>query len=109
MRQLVQRRFVVALSVLEGLERRHADMIGVQRVVGAIAAVLNVRAAIGEELLGNFDALQRRGATWVAPKLVAQIEYRAWSSDNILRHSAFKALREDKPAKNVSRPKLIAG
>lgn len=53
------------------------------------------------------DALQRRGVTFVEPKLVAQIEYRAWSSDNILRHAAFKALREDKPAKSVKRPNAI--
>lgn len=55
----------------------------------------------------KLDALQRRGVTWVAPKLVAQIEYRAWSSDNILRHAAFKALREDKPAAKVGRPKPV--
>ena len=56
----------------------------------------------------KLDALQRRGVVWVEPKLVAQIEYRAWSSDNILRHSAFKALREDKPAKKVGRPKAVS-
>lgn len=56
----------------------------------------------------KLDALQRRGVVWVVPKLVAQIEYRAWSSDNILRHSAFKALREDKPARKVGRPKAVS-
>ncbi len=54
----------------------------------------------------KLDALQRRGVMWVEPQLVAQIEYRAWSADNILRHAAFTGLREDKPAKSVSRPKL---
>lgn len=51
-------------------------------------------------------AIQTKGVTWVAPKLVAQIEYRAWSNDGILRHAAFKALRDDKPARQVSRPKV---
>lgn len=56
---------------------------------------------------GTLAALQRRGVTWVEPKLVAQIAYRAWSADNILRHAAFKALRADKPAKQVRRPKPV--
>ena len=50
------------------------------------------------------NALQRKDVKWVRPQLVAQIEYRAWSSDGLLRHSAFKALREDKPASKVARP-----
>jgi len=40
-------------------------------------------------------------AVWVEPELVADVEFRAWTSDGILRHASFQGLREDKPAAEV--------
>jgi bifunctional non-homologous end joining protein LigD len=33
---------------------------------------------------------------WLRPELVADVEYRALTGDGLLRHAAFKGLREDK-------------
>jgi bifunctional non-homologous end joining protein LigD len=52
------------------------------------------------------DAIQSKGVNWVKPHRVAQIEYRAWTSDGVLRHASFKALRDDKPARGIARPRL---
>jgi bifunctional non-homologous end joining protein LigD len=42
-----------------------------------------------------------RAANFVEPELVAEIEFRQWTHDRILRHSSYKGLRDDKPAKDV--------
>ena len=34
---------------------------------------------------------------WVEPKLVAEITYLTWTADNLLRHTVYVGLREDKP------------
>jgi ATP-dependent DNA ligase len=44
---------------------------------------------------------------WVEPKLVAEITYLTWTADNLLRHTVYVGLREDKPANQVRRE--IAG
>ncbi len=43
----------------------------------------------------------RRGAIWVRPQLVAEVEFTEWTPDGRLRHPSFKGLREDKPARSV--------
>jgi bifunctional non-homologous end joining protein LigD len=53
----------------------------------------------------------RRGAHWIKPKLVAEIAFTEFTSDGVLRHPSFIALREDKPASQVVRevPKHLEG
>jgi DNA ligase D-like protein (predicted ligase) len=40
---------------------------------------------------------------WVEPKLIAEITYLTWTADNLLRHTVYVGLREDKPAEQVRR------
>src|SRR6478672_6417171 len=45
----------------------------------------------------------RKGAHWIKPKLVAEINFAEFTEDGILRHPSFVGLREDKAARDVVR------
>jgi bifunctional non-homologous end joining protein LigD len=51
----------------------------------------------------RLETSQRRGMFWVKPELVAEIDSRGFTADQILRHPSFKGLREDKAAREVVR------
>ncbi len=44
-----------------------------------------------------------RGAHWVRPRLVAEVDFTEWTEDGRLRHPSFQGLRADKPARQVRR------
>jgi len=48
-------------------------------------------------------------ATWVTPKLVANVKFTEWTRDGVMRHPVFLGLRVDKDAKSVhsEKPKEV--
>jgi bifunctional non-homologous end joining protein LigD len=57
----------------------------------------------------KMPAEARRGAIWVRPTLVAQVNFATWTADNLVRQASFKGLREDKPAAEVRREEPKVG
>jgi bifunctional non-homologous end joining protein LigD len=56
------------------------------------------------------DAGGRRGARFVEPKLVAEVEFSNWTRDDLVRQAAFVGFREDKLASSIGRERsLYAG
>jgi bifunctional non-homologous end joining protein LigD len=49
------------------------------------------------------DAPRQRIATWVKPRLVAQVAFTEWTADNKLRHPSFLGLRDDKSPEETVR------
>jgi bifunctional non-homologous end joining protein LigD len=47
------------------------------------------------------EAKLPKGARFVEPELVAEVEFRELTSEGMVRHGSFKGLREDKPAGEV--------
>jgi bifunctional non-homologous end joining protein LigD len=41
---------------------------------------------------------------WVKPELVAEVTFLTWTEEGLLRHVVYQGLREDKPAREVTRP-----
>ena len=48
----------------------------------------------------------RRGVTWLKPKLVAEVAFAEFTADGSVRHASFIGLRSDKPASAVTPEKL---
>ncbi|QKK18672.1 non-homologous end-joining DNA ligase [Rhizobium indicum] len=99
--------------VIVGYEKSTAARAGIGRLllaarkgkklvyVGGVGTGFNERNAyeLREKLDGLITstpaaAVDRKGAIFVKPTLIAEIEYRAWTDDGKLRHASYKGLRE---------------
>jgi bifunctional non-homologous end joining protein LigD len=60
------------------------------------------KIATAKPKLGNaLPAGAEKGVRWAKPRLVCEVEYRGLSADRIIRQSAFKGLREDRPPEEI--------
>jgi bifunctional non-homologous end joining protein LigD len=78
----------------------------------ALREALDKVAAKKPQLANALPLGAEKGVVWVEPRLVAEIEFREWTADRMLRAASFKGLREDKSAEEVvleAAPKAAQG
>ncbi len=96
----------LAMGYYKGGKLHYVGRVGTGFSVST-ARMLHDRLSQDRQAKTAFDdalsAEARRGLVHVKPRLVADVEFQAWSADGNLRHAAFRGLREDKAAGDVMR------
>ena len=96
----------LVLGYYEDGKLRHAGRVGTgfsNAVARDLFKRLKGMRADASPFAERLPAEARRNVEFVEPKLAAEVEFRAWTADGILRHASFHGLREDKPAREIVR------
>ncbi len=94
------------VGVYEQGKLRYAGRVGTgfdELELDRLAALLQPLAQADSPFAGRQPP---RGAHFVEPRLVCEVEFNEWTKGNLLRQPSYKGLREDKPATAVVRERL---
>jgi len=76
-------------------------------VAGALYKTLTAIEMKASPLASKLPASASRGVKWVKPELVAEVEFRGWTHDGMVRQGSFQGLREDKDPREVAREAAV--
>ncbi len=91
------------VGVYEGARLRYAGRVGTGFTEAILAALRGRFAPLIRSTSPFADLATLPGATWLEPRLVAQVGFTEWTADHRLRHPTYLGLREDKAAREVTR------
>lgn len=96
----------LVLGTYDGKKLKHAGRVGTgfsKEVADDLFARLHKLRRTNSPFEGRLTADAGRDVEFVSPELVAEVEFRNWTPDGLLRHASFRGLREDKAAEDVVR------
>lgn len=91
------------LGHYEGRRLRYAGKVGTGFTVATLRDLAALLGPLQRHDSPFADDVRERGASWVEPRLVAQVGFTEWTRDGRLRHPRFLGLRDDKAAAEVVR------
>lgn len=74
-----------------------------RKVAGDLYRRLSKLAIDRSPLKRKLSATEARGLVFVRPETVVEVDFQTWTADGIIRHAAFRGLREDKAPREIVR------
>ena len=101
----------LALGVYDGKALRYVGRVGTgfsSDVAEALYARLEAMRAPSSPFAARLAANEARHVRFVRPELAAEVDFRGWTADGLVRQASFQGLRDDKPAHEIVREQTMA-